>query len=203
LRNYQGDRTPLKNLFATVPNRITAIRFFLIPVLWICAWLGLPAYIGFGIFISALTDFLDGYFARKLNQFSEFGGRFDALADNVMLPSALIWLWMFHPNIFSENRLLCAVGVILYLSYMLVGWIKFRQFANLHLYSTRIAAVMLYLFIPFTLIMGQYSPVLFKTSASLFILSAIECLAVLLIISEFSDHLGSLYFVMKRSKAGK
>lgn len=152
------------------------------------------------MFISALTDFFDGYFARKLNQFSEFGGRFDAFADNLMLPSALIWLWLFQPNVFLDNGLLCTAGITLYLLYMFVGFIKFRQFANLHLYSTRIAAVMLYLFIPFTLIMGQYNSTLFQIAVMVFIISAIECLAVLLIISEFSDHLGSLVFVLRRRK---
>ena len=152
------------------------------------------------MFISALTDFFDGYFASKLNQFSEFGGRFDAFADNLMFPSALIWLWMFQPNLFLDNGLLCTVGITLYFSYILVGLIKFRQFANLHLYSTRVAAVMLYLFIPFTLITGQYNSTLFQIAVTLFIISSIECLAVLLIISEFSDHLGSLLFVLKSRK---
>lgn len=188
----------MKQIFATMPNRITAVRFFLVPVLWVCAWLNLPAVIGYGMFISALTDYLDGYFARRLDQFSEFGGRFDAIADNLMLPSALVWLWMFEPDVFSENGLLCALGITLYFLYMLIGWIKFRQFANLHLYSTRLAAVMLYLFIPITLIMGQYSSVLFITAATLFIISAIECTAVLLVIPKFSDNLGSLWFIVRR-----
>lgn len=176
------------------------MRFFLIPVLWICAWLDLPAFIGIGMFLSALTDFLDGYFARKLNQFSEFGGRFDAFADNLMLPSSVIWLWMFQPNVFLDNALLSAVGITLYFSYILVGLIKFKQFANLHLYSTRIAALALYFFIPFTLIAGQYNPALFQIAIVLFIISSIECLAVLLLISEFSDHLGSLIYVLKRKR---
>ena len=193
----------MKNLLSTIPNRITAVRLFLIPVLWICAWLNLPGYIGVGLLLSALTDYLDGYFARRLKQFSEFGGRFDALADNLMLPSALIWLWMFHPNVFLDNALLCTAGIGLYISYILVGLIKFRQFANLHLYSTRLAAVLLYLFIPVTLLMGQYNPILFKATVTLFSLSAIECLAVLLIISEFSDHLGSVVFVLRRGKTGQ
>jgi CDP-diacylglycerol--glycerol-3-phosphate 3-phosphatidyltransferase len=45
-------------------------------------------------FVAALTDCLDGFFARKLNQISELGKILDPLADKLMIGSAVIILFL-------------------------------------------------------------------------------------------------------------
>ena len=64
--------------------------------------LGLPIIISLengqnGIFIlliliGALTDFLDGYFARKYDHKTVFGAKLDPLADKLLLVGPMIWL---------------------------------------------------------------------------------------------------------------
>ena len=44
------------------------------------------------ILIGALTDFFDGYFARKYNHQSVLGAKLDPLADKVLLLAPMIWL---------------------------------------------------------------------------------------------------------------
>ena len=44
------------------------------------------------ILIGALTDYLDGYFARKYNHQSALGAKLDPLADKVLLLAPMIWL---------------------------------------------------------------------------------------------------------------
>ncbi len=51
----------------------------------------------FLIIIACLTDFLDGYFARKYNHKSVFGAKLDPLADKILLIGPMIWL--VHENI--------------------------------------------------------------------------------------------------------
>ena len=188
----------MKNLLKTIPNQLTFARLALIPVLWLFAWLKLPAYIGIGMLASSITDILDGHIARRLNQASEFGGRFDALADNIQFPSALIWLWLFQPAIYLDNAMICVLSIALYFSSLLLGAIKFKQFANLHLYSTKAAALTMYLFIPHALIVGHYSQPLFYLATALFLVSSIESLLLQLISSEFNDHMGALLLVLYR-----
>ena len=44
------------------------------------------------ILIGGLTDFLDGYFARRYNHQSVLGAKLDPLADKILLIGPLIWL---------------------------------------------------------------------------------------------------------------
>ncbi len=53
-------------------------------------------FIGFIFIISMITDFLDGYLARKNNQITVFGKLFDPLADKITITITLIFLSYFQ-----------------------------------------------------------------------------------------------------------
>jgi CDP-diacylglycerol--glycerol-3-phosphate 3-phosphatidyltransferase len=192
----------MRDLLKTVPNQLTAARLILIPVMWVLAWLKLPIYIGIGTLASFVTDVLDGHIARKLNQVSESGSKFDSLADNLLLPSALAWLWLFRPEVYVENIPICILAVIIYFSYLLLGGIKFKRFANLHLYSSKAASVPMYLFMSHALIADHYSRILFYIAAAMFLVSSGESFLLLLVCNEVNEHMGSLFLVWQRRKRG-
>ena len=79
-----------------LPNKLTLFRVILIP--FFIAFLMIPGipfgkWIALGIFIVAsLTDFLDGYIARKNNLVTNFGKFMDPIADKVLVCSAFICL---------------------------------------------------------------------------------------------------------------
>ena len=83
-----------------LPNLVTLLRIVLIPLIVGVfylpdAWLGYESknIAATAIFIvAAITDWLDGYLARKLNQMSAFGAFFDPVADKLVVIGALIIL---------------------------------------------------------------------------------------------------------------
>ncbi|HJX17520.1 MAG TPA: CDP-diacylglycerol--glycerol-3-phosphate 3-phosphatidyltransferase [Acidiferrobacterales bacterium] len=100
------------------PNLLTLLRIFLIPV-FIAAyylpfrWAPLLATTLF--VLAALTDWLDGYLARRLNQASPFGAFLDPVADKLMVASALVLLTA-DPRVHSmvlDNRLFTIVVLII------------------------------------------------------------------------------------------
>ncbi len=77
-----------------LPNKITIFRVIMIPIFLVFLLIpGIPngKYIAAAIFIiAALTDFLDGYLARKYHLITNFGKFMDPLADKLLVCSALI-----------------------------------------------------------------------------------------------------------------
>lgn len=79
----------------TIPNLLTAARIFLIPCFVVAFYLPIPhaGLITAGIFcLAGVTDWLDGYLARKLNQVSRFGAFLDPVADKLIVAVALVLL---------------------------------------------------------------------------------------------------------------
>jgi CDP-diacylglycerol--glycerol-3-phosphate 3-phosphatidyltransferase/cardiolipin synthase len=67
------------------------IGVFYVPEAWLSSWhRNLIATALFGA--AAVTDWLDGYLARRLNQMSAFGAFLDPVADKLMIAAALIVL---------------------------------------------------------------------------------------------------------------
>lgn len=77
-----------------LPNRITLFRVIMIPVflaVYLIPNIPYSKYIAAAIFIiAALSDFLDGYLARKNNLITNFGKFMDPLADKLLVSGALI-----------------------------------------------------------------------------------------------------------------
>ena len=79
----------------SLPNLLTLMRIVLIPVLIVVFYLPLPGAHAFAAVIFALaciTDWLDGYLARKLKQISPFGAFLDPVADKLIVASTLLLL---------------------------------------------------------------------------------------------------------------
>jgi CDP-diacylglycerol---glycerol-3-phosphate 3-phosphatidyltransferase len=79
----------------TLPNQITLFRIILIPVFIFVYYLPVDwrHFGAFAVFwLASVSDALDGYLARKLNQSSAFGAFIDPVADKLMVVAALILL---------------------------------------------------------------------------------------------------------------
>jgi cardiolipin synthase (CMP-forming) len=83
-----------------IPNLLTWLRILLIPLFvgifyFEKSWVSLPNQnlVATVIFtLAAITDWVDGWLARKLNQTSAFGAFLDPVADKLMVAAALIIL---------------------------------------------------------------------------------------------------------------
>ena len=78
-----------------IPNILTGFRILLIPFFVVCYYLPVswaaPAA-AFIFFLAGITDILDGYLARKLDQSTPFGAFLDPVADKIMVAVSLVMI---------------------------------------------------------------------------------------------------------------
>ncbi|MFP4207556.1 MAG: CDP-diacylglycerol--glycerol-3-phosphate 3-phosphatidyltransferase [Wenzhouxiangella sp.] len=86
----------------TIPTILTLLRIVMIPVLVIVfylpfSWANLAALL---VFIgAAITDWLDGWIARRFGMMSAFGAFLDPVADKLMVAAALILIVQRNPEL--------------------------------------------------------------------------------------------------------
>lgn len=88
LRNFKQD-------VLTIPNLLTSIRIILVPVVLLFIWLDTPVMrLWSWIFytVATVTDFFDGYLARKSGTVSVSGKLLDPLADKFIVNLTLVLL---------------------------------------------------------------------------------------------------------------
>lgn len=79
-----------------LPNKLTVLRVIMIPLVMVFYMVNAIPYgkiISLVLFVvAALTDFLDGYLARKNNQVTDFGKFLDPIADKLLVASVLFMI---------------------------------------------------------------------------------------------------------------
>lgn len=104
-----------------VPNILTMFRILLIPVFLFCFYSThehARFMAAFVFWLAAITDALDGYLARKLQQSTPFGAFLDPVADKAMVAAALVLvavdmqtLWVTIPAFVMVSREIIISGL--------------------------------------------------------------------------------------------
>ena len=77
-----------------IPNKLSLSRLVITPIMmffYLASFIPFGKFVAVGLFIiGAITDFLDGYIARKYNLVTDMGKFLDPIADKLLVTSALI-----------------------------------------------------------------------------------------------------------------
>ena len=74
----------------TIPNLVSIVRMLLVPVFWWILLEGRPTPAALLLIGMGLTDWLDGWLARRLDQVSDLGIILDPVGDWLMMSSAVL-----------------------------------------------------------------------------------------------------------------
>ncbi|MGF1644826.1 MAG: CDP-diacylglycerol--glycerol-3-phosphate 3-phosphatidyltransferase [Thiotrichales bacterium] len=96
-----------------IPNLLTLLRIVMIPLIVVVYYLpwahaGIVAAILFAL--AGITDWFDGYLARRLNQTSTFGAFLDPVADKLMVAAILVMVVDHHGGIWLTLAAIIIIG---------------------------------------------------------------------------------------------
>lgn len=97
----QPEREDLRTEIWNLPNALTLLRIFMVPFLVVVLLTKFSGreYVALAIFlIAAITDFFDGWLARRRNQMTRMGALLDPIADKLLMSAAFISLVEIDPN---------------------------------------------------------------------------------------------------------
>ncbi len=160
----------------TVPDVFTFLRILCALVLLFLTPLSIPFLAVYAL--SGLSDLLDGFLARKLNQTSTMGAKLDSIADLFLYITVLVrlipalkarlpgWFWF-----------IVAFALLLRFCCYVYAALKFRRFASEHTYLNKATS-----FLVFTV------PFLLKLPGFVWFAALICLVAILASLQELSIH---------------
>ncbi|UCH58499.1 MAG: CDP-alcohol phosphatidyltransferase family protein [Anaerolineales bacterium] len=183
---------------------MSGFRLIAAPFLLYLAWVGRPNLFLALLATSLLSDSIDGFIARKLNEASELGTKLDSwgdLATYLTVPLCAWWLW---PEVLKREAFFVLLTVGAYILPLIIGFVKFRRLPSYHTWSAKIAAVVMSVAFFILFIFDISRP--FHFAAILQALVACEEITISLLLIEWHGNVPSLwhaYRLVRKDSADK
>ena len=137
-----------------IADALTWSRIFSVVPITIFAVLGLKWWV-FGLYIAAaVTDWFDGWFARRASP-SKNDTDLDGIADLILSFSTILWFWLLVPGFISKYWLPYLPIFIVLEVYMSVVRIRHQRFGVPHFQFGRFAMALFFFLFPVLLIWGD------------------------------------------------
>lgn len=185
----------------TLPNLLTGFRFIAAPGLLWLAWQGHGIAFMLLLALAFLTDVLDGFVARLLGQTSEFGATLDSWADVITYLTIAVACWWLWPQIVSAEIVYVLLIVASCLLPAIAGFIKFGRFTSYHTWGVKVAAAAMGITLYVLFLGGPAWP--FRIAAIICILSALEEIALTILLSDPQSNIRSIWHAIKYGRNKK
>jgi len=185
-----------------LPNQLTVLRIILTPVFLFFFLSNEPVMkqISLGIYIiAALTDWYDGWLARKFNYITNWGKFWDPLADKILVSAAFIGF-----VVVGYVELWMVIIIILrdFIVTGLRGYADYREFSFPTSYYAKWKTFIQMIFLYYLLIVfvGKNTPAVFNGNEDIFSLLLNEKLLFfsMIIITAITFHSGISYIYQNR-----
>ncbi len=174
----------------SIPNLLSLLRLALVPVLALTAAQGQASWFLVLLAVSLLSDMLDGYFARKLQQTSELGARLDSWADMLTYAAMILGIYLLWPIIFEQQKIFLLAATLSYILPVMLALSRFGSFPSYHTWGAKLAAVLL---APaFYLLILADNQLFFRTVIVFHAVVAIEEIAITFILKRPRTNVSSI-----------
>jgi len=187
---------PTSERFWTIPNILSLYRILVFPfILWLILSKNEKLFTVF-IAISLISDFLDGFIARRFHMQTKIGARLDSWADLGTYILAFLAIYLFKwEEIRPYSSVLLLFALIMLLSYIVV-FVKFRGLIGLHTYLFKLTGYLQGAFI-ISLFVWGFHLLPYYICLVWGILACLEEILIILLLKEPRSNVKGLYWVLK------
>ena len=179
-----------RNIFS-IPNMLSLLRLSLVPVLLGLAVSGKSDAFLQILAISLVTDVLDGYLARRLDQASELGAKLDSCADMFTYGSMILGIYWLWPGVFTAQTGYLLAAALSFTLPVALALSKLGEYPSYHTLAAKVTAL---LFAPayYLLILGG-DDLFFRVVILFHVLVAMEEIAITLILQQPRSDVRSVF----------
>ncbi|MEO2024551.1 MAG: CDP-alcohol phosphatidyltransferase family protein [Fuerstiella sp.] len=135
--NGQDLPSPFKDRYLTIPNVICFARIIGSLALILVSAAGHVNVFVIGYVVFSLSDWVDGWLARWLNQRSDFGARLDSASDAVLNACLLIGSLILKWDVLQGELAWLLMAITSYAVSMSYGLWKYGRFPSYHTYGAK------------------------------------------------------------------
>lgn len=178
-----------------IPNSLSLFRIIAAPFLVLTGWFEVPTlfFILFGLML--LSDALDGFIARKLDQTSEFGARLDSYGDILTYLTTPLAVWYLWPDLLKDEFYYIMAAIIIYILPAVFALLKFGKLASYHTWLTKISAVLMSVGV--IVLIGFKNNILFHFAVYFLLIEMIENICITMILKEQKSNIYSIWHAWK------
>ncbi len=137
------------------------VRYVLIPVLIWAAYRGELAVFCVAFYICGVSDYMDGYVARRYGIATKLGSDLDNISDELLLVLSILFIYLLRRPVLEDHLALWGVFLALAAADRALFYGKHKGAGRLHLYSGKTFQRAFYLGLPLIVWIAAYEPVLY------------------------------------------
>jgi CDP-diacylglycerol--glycerol-3-phosphate 3-phosphatidyltransferase len=179
----------------SIPNLLSGFRLIAAPFLLYLAWIGRPKLFLTLLAVSLLSDSIDGFIARRLNETSELGTKLDSWGDLAIYLTVPLCAWWLWPEILKREAFFVLLVIGAYIFPLIAGFVRFRRLPSYHTWAAKVAAVLMSTTVFMLFICDIPRP--FHCAAILQALVACEEIAITLLLSQWHGNVPSFWHATK------
>src|SRR5687767_9126633 len=177
------------------PNLLSGARIALMPAVLLAAMAGSKRWFLILVATSLATDALDGFVARRLNAFSEFGRKLDSAADYLTMITGLAGLALLWPDIVRRELPWIVAGLSAFFGVIVFGFVRLGHPPCYHTWAAKIGVAGCALsMIP---LLAGWSAVPFHVMVILQIIAAVEEVIISVLIPTHVGEMATVWHALK------
>jgi phosphatidylglycerophosphate synthase len=182
----------------SIPNLLSGFRLFAAPFLLYLAWMGHPNLFLVLLALSLLSDSIDGFVARRLNEVSELGTKLDSWGDLAIYLTVPLCAWWLWPEVLKREAFFVLLVIGAYIIPLMAGFAKFQRLPSYHTWAAKTAAVLMSVAVFILFIFDISWP--FVCAAIVQALVACEEVAITLRLSKLESNVRSFWHLIKQAE---